>query len=726
VSLGDMALNATMQYYYNATWTQLQSLAGYVSNYLWEVVVKPQYSPPYTIDQYAELVFYTQWANGTVVEDGIDLSLFKGTLPPDTKGLEAGVPNPTNLTISQCMNLWDDMNPYSFLNNSGILVWVGAMQGNTTFQTLLSVTFSLSPLQLSILLNWLGNFMTNLVPLLIYDETGLTIPDLAQLAFYEQWANGTIQGEALLPDGFLAELDPSFAGAPYFEVGLPSPSSLSLVETMNLWDTFNPYSFVNGNGILVWVGAMQGNTTLQSLLISTFGISPSELTMLLGWLGGFITVRVPQLLEYNTGYTVPELAQLAFYEQWANGTIQGEALLPDGFLAELDPSYAGAPYFEVGLPTSSGLSLFETMNLWDSSSFYSFVNGSGILVWLGAMQGNTTLQTLLVSTFGISMIELSTLLTWLGGFISVRVPQLLEYDTGYTVPELAQLAFYEQWANGTIQGEALLPDGFLAELDPSFAGTPYFEVGLPSSSGLSLAETMNLWDELNSYSFVNGNGILVWVGAMLGNTTLQATLISTFGINPSELTMLLVWLGGFITVRVPQLLEYETGHTVPELAQLAFYEQWANGTIQGASLLPDGFLAERDPPIFGPPYFEVGLTEGATGLTVSQVETLWDNLSQYCLVSEYGIQNWYNAKTDSSVYDNLKFGIPGITDAQMEAILNWLPQFRDVIVNKLGQSELGLPMEPLALGNTLLLGLASGGGLLALIGVVLLVLARRK
>ena len=102
------------------------------------------------------------------------------------------------------------------------------------------------------------------------------------------------------------------------------------------------------------------------------------------------------------------------------------------------------------------------------------------------------------------------------------------------------------------------------------------------------------------------DGILVWLGA-ISNATLQGTLIATFGISTGELTALLVWLGAFFTVRVPQLIEYETGYTIPELAQLAFYEQWANGTIQGLSILPDGFLAELDPPILGPPYFEVGL-----------------------------------------------------------------------------------------------------------------------
>jgi len=304
VSLGDQTLNQTMQLYYNATWSQLEALAGYISNYLWEVIVKGQYSPPYTIEQYAEIVFYAQWANASVVEDGIDLSLFMDTLPDDTKGFEAGIPNPTNLTVLTCMALWDGSNSFSFVNDSGILVWVGAMLGDLTLQGYLIGAFSLNVPQLTILLGWLGAFMTNLVPLLLFDETGYTIPELAQLAFYEQWANGTIQGAAVLPGGFLNELSAAFAGPPYFEVGLPSPSGLSLTETMNLWDEANAFTFVNMIGILVWLEAIT-NATLQTALITTFGISTGELTALLVWLGAFFTVRVPQLIKYKTGYTIP-------------------------------------------------------------------------------------------------------------------------------------------------------------------------------------------------------------------------------------------------------------------------------------------------------------------------------------------------------------------------------------------------------------------------------------
>ena len=431
VSLGDTALNATMQYYYNATWTQLEYLAGYISNYLWDVIVKSQYSPPYTIEQYAEIVFYAQWANGTLVEDGIDLSLFRDTLPPDTKGLEAGIPNPTNLTVPTCMDLWDDSESFSFLNDSGILVWVGAMQGNGTLQGYLISAFGINGLQLNILLNWLGNFMTNLVPLLLFDETEYTIPELAQLAFYEQWANGTMQGAAVLPDGFLNELSPTFGGAPYFEIGLPGSSNLSLTETMSLWNESIGYSFVNMDGILVWVGAMEGNTTLQTTLITTFGISTGELTALLTWLGSFMTVRVPQLIEYETGYTIPELAQLAFYEQWANGTIQGEVILPDGFLSQLDPPITEYPYFEVGLTNGkTGITVSQCILLWDETSEYSLVTAGGVQKWYAAASDVNISETLRIYNGYLTTNQMNAIVDWLPRFRDFIVNKLAKTEMG--------------------------------------------------------------------------------------------------------------------------------------------------------------------------------------------------------------------------------------------------------------------------------------------------------
>ncbi|MBA7708769.1 hypothetical protein ES703_117673 [subsurface metagenome] len=122
----------------------------------------------------------------------------------------------------------------------------------------------------------------------------------------------------------------------------------------------------------------------------------------------------------------------------------------------------------------------------------------------------------------------------------------------------------------------------------------------------------------------------------------------------------------------------------------------------------------------------MGLTESSTGITASQCDALWDETSEYSLVSASGIIKWYNAESSSTTYDDLRTHNDGLSAAQMTKILDWLPKFRDEIVNALAKEELGLPMEPYALGNTLLIALGAGGGTLAVIGIVLLILSKRK
>ena len=295
----------------------------------------------------------------------------------------------------------------------------------------------------------------------------------------------------------------------------------------------------------------------------------------------------------------------------------------------------------------------------------------------------------------------------------------------FLAPELVQLAFYEQWANGTIMGGSTIPNGILNQLNATFTGAPYFEVGLPTKSGISITAATELWNENNDYAFLNIDGILIWAESGT-NFTLQTFLRTAFGISALELITLLLWLDNFVGTRVPQQLEIETGYTIPELAQFAFYEQWANGTIFGESVLTEGFLTQTDAPIYGPPFFEVGLQITPTGLSVLQCAALWNENSEYSLVTIQGINKWYKAKSGNSIYDELKLNNGGLTNTQIDAILMWLPKFRDILVNKLAKDELNLSMEPYDLGNTIFIGLGTGGGILAALGIVLLILSRRK
>ena len=177
--------------------------------------------------------------------------------------------------------------------------------------------------------------------------------------------------------------------------------------------------------------------------------------------------------------------------------------------------------------------------------------------------------------------------------------------------------------------------------------------------------------------------------------------------------------------KAAMVLAYSYGQSLTQIATGAFYEQWSNGTINGVEVLPDGFLAERVPPIYGPPYFEIGLSYSAT-LKLSQCVALWNVNSEYSLLSVSGVNKWYKASLGNSIYTTLATQNGGLDLVQMSAILEWLPIFRDEIVNKLAKDDKNLPMEPYALGQTLAISLGAGGGALAALGVVFLILSRRS
>jgi hypothetical protein len=433
-----------------------------------------------------------------------------------------------------------------------------------------------------------------------------------------------------------------------------------------------------------------------------------------------ITYYVPPTFLFNFGITTAEAAATGFYRQWANATFVADGIDLGGFKG-----------FEVGVPTPTNISISTCIDLWNPAQPYSFTNEDGIMLWLGAAAGNTTLQSLLISTFGLTPTQLNMLLAWLGNFIDNVTPYLVLASTGKTIGELSTLAFYEQWANGTIFGEIVLPDGFLGEISSSYAGAPYFEIGLPTASGLTLAKSQQLWNPLIDTTFIYGDGFEnLWLPAMLGDVASQGAIGLAFDLTPGELTAILTWLGSLVGLdptegRIADLIEYDTGLTITEIATLYFYDQWANGSVDGADFLEEGFLSQLDPPIEGPPYFELGLMY-ATGISLTQTLALWDVNNRYSLVTESGINEWYQAEEGNIYYVNVQHHNGDLNDLQMTGILAWLPQFRDVIVNKLAQSNMGLPQEPYDLGQTLFISLNAGGAVLGVLGVVLLILSRRK
>ena len=427
---GDGYTNAVIPALYNITLAQVTDMA----NYLWTIItyyVSGAFYATYgiTTAEAAATGFYRQWANGTFVDDGIDIG---GGL----KGFEVGVPEPTNISVSTCIDLWNPSHPVSFTIEDGIMVWLGAAAGNATLQALLMSTFSLTATQLTMILTWLGNFIENVTPALVLASTGKTIGELSTLAFYEQWANGTMFGEVVLLDGFLGEITPSWAGAPYFEVGLPSAIGLSLAECISLWNPLLDKTFIYGESFEnLWMPAMLGDVTSQGTLIAIFGVSVGELTALLTWLGSLIgldptTGRIADLIEYNTGLTITQIATAYFYDQWVNGTVEGEDFLPEGFLSQVDPPIDGPPYFEVGLMYSTGINLAQTLDLWDETSSYSLVTVTGVNNWYQAVEGNAIFNTLKTQNGNLNDLQMTGILAWLPQFRDVIVNILAKENLG--------------------------------------------------------------------------------------------------------------------------------------------------------------------------------------------------------------------------------------------------------------------------------------------------------
>jgi hypothetical protein len=464
-----------------------------------------------------------------------------------------------------------------------------------------------------------------------------------------------------------------------------------------------------------------GDGYTNAAITSKYNITLAQVTEIFNYLWTIITYYVPGAFYATYGITTAEAAATGFYRQWANGTFVEDGIDIGG----------GLKGFEVGIPEPTNISVSTCIDLWNPLLPYTFVTEAGLMAWLGAAAGNATLQTLLASTFSLTPTQLTMLLTWIYNIVENITPQLVFASTGKTIGELATLAFYEQWANGTVFGEVILPDGFLGEVSSSWAGAPYFEVGLPSASGLSLAECVELWNPLLDKTFIYGESFEnLWLPAMQGDVTSQGTLIATFGISPGELTALLTWIGSLIGVdptagRVADIIVDNTGLTVLEIATLYFYDQWVNGTVGGEDFLPDGFLSELDPPIDGPPYFEVGLMY-STGISIAQTLALWDEDSSYSLVTVSGINRWYQAVEGNTIHTTLKAQNGGLSDLQMKGLLAWLPQFRDIIVNKLAKEDLGLSAEPYQLGEALNLTLGTIGSVVLILGVVVLFASRRK
>ena len=130
--------------------------------------------------------------------------------------------------------------------------------------------------------------------------------------FYIIWANYTTA-----PPGYPAHFIVSAAGV---------PSGISATTAALLWDCSSTVSFCNSAGVQTWAYAANGVTAYQQQLISSTGLSSTQLTLVLSWLGSYWnSVVSPYLLNKYDISTIYDLG----YVQWGNGTCFGTVSVSD-------------------------------------------------------------------------------------------------------------------------------------------------------------------------------------------------------------------------------------------------------------------------------------------------------------------------------------------------------------------------------------------------------------
>ncbi|MFX0178731.1 MAG: hypothetical protein ACFE78_01000 [Candidatus Hodarchaeota archaeon] len=298
----DASYRPGLTYAFSITYDQVLKILTWLFSPVKENIVPNliKYPQPYgygmNTTEYSKVLFYEQWANGTVVEDGLVLHII-GNIT--YKGIEAGIPTKTNISLEATRALFDETNTSSFINRYGILKWIEASEGDVTVQNELISKFKLNIVQINLTNNWLFStlrydvlpYISFRYPLVKCMGVRRTTLDYAEIEFYRQWANGSIFTEGIDIAPFLLLESP----IKNFEAGIPT---LNCTQSKLLWDEDNYYSFVNPKGISIWYEALGFPNHRNTLKSSTtnFNLTDSELNSILDWL---IYVRDNLTLQYT-------------------------------------------------------------------------------------------------------------------------------------------------------------------------------------------------------------------------------------------------------------------------------------------------------------------------------------------------------------------------------------------------------------------------------------------
>jgi len=400
----DSGNETLIQVVYDCSWEsyQLQNFSAYIKSYLWEIIVKNIYSPD-TLEVYANDVFYSQWANGTMKPSGISLKQISDDITKSVYGLEVGRDDPSNITTDAAIDLWDPMNPLSFVNITGIKKWFNASEGDNSTIYDLKSTFTLTNKSYDVLIKWITITVKDVLVPHIFSLPfpvgfGVTPTEFTIDLLLDQWANATTFNEGI-------NLGWGLKG---FEVGIPEKTNITLISAINLFNITNSSSFIHRDGILEWIDAYQGDTVIQNYILSTFNLELAQLDMIYEWL--FTTMRydvIPFIARNVTGIKMRTFAQTEFYLQWSYGRLFEDGMVLGPVLG-LD-SVSG---WEIGIPTDTNIDESILAPLWAEDEDLSLTNFKGISLWFKAMK-ETGIYNDLQDNFELSDTEMDTILEWL-------------------------------------------------------------------------------------------------------------------------------------------------------------------------------------------------------------------------------------------------------------------------------------------------------------------------
>ncbi|NHJ20523.1 MAG: hypothetical protein EAX91_06255 [Candidatus Lokiarchaeota archaeon] len=367
--------------------------------------------------------------------------------------------------------------------------------------------------------------------------------------------------------------------------------------------------------------------------------------------------------------------------------------------------------------------------------------GWGVLDYLNvyeeAMENNSK-RDFITTNYNSTWGQLTNLTSYIIDYYMVEAINLIlnssmcppEY-VGLSTVDIANLMYYDQWANASM-GQLDLGD--LLGLPYSVTG---FEAGFPQATNLSLATTLELFNPENDYAFMNityrgelpslqeTDGLAKWLAANgtdeIANTT-KETLKTVLNLEDFQFDAIINWLWGhnhsFKENVVPGLFLYDRGMTVTRYSEILFYAQWTNGT-----LYPNGLILPVGNGISG---WEVGVPTPSE-ILLESAERLFDASNDLALVNPDGIQSWYSLLNNRNQPTRIEIMTSlNLENSHVDAILKWLPIFRDEVVPILAQYDMNLPFNPSVLSLGLLYGMTIPGGILSAVGITMIILKKRR